>query len=215
MLLRRKQRHTCHPQPIIFAKTAWKWNFVQPSNKILNHCVLRSIKCDCLCSLSKMYKQFPSISFCNLGRQQNPETKTSIIRTDGWVRILKPVNDSELFYIFVWCQILHSETHSLDTFFQRSSCILIFAEYCMPQKRVISINTYTKIGLVRNDKLSYTGCGRIVFLIEKIISEYPRCTWGKHIYFALCFVKWSLSSSTRRYQSLPSFYQMLNNSQIF
>jgi len=75
------------------------------------------------------------------------------------------------------CQILHSETHSLDTFFERSSGILIFAEHWMPQKRVNSVNIYMKIGLGRNDKLSHIQCGRIVFLGGKIISEYPRCPW--------------------------------------
>lgn len=91
---------------------------------------------------------------------------------------MKPANDSKLFYIFTWGHILGSETHSLDTFLERSSCILIFAEHCMPQKRVNSVNTYMKIGLISNDKLSHTGCGRTVLLGVKIISEYPKCTWG-------------------------------------
>lgn len=113
--------------------------------------------------------------FATLEDNRIQKPKRLIIRTDGWVRSLKPVNDSKLFYIFIWCQILRSETQSLDTFFERSSSVLIFAEHC---KRVNTVNTYTKIELVRNDKLSHTGCGRIVLLGGKIISEYPRCTWG-------------------------------------
>lgn len=88
------------------------------------------------------------------------------------------------FTFFIRCQILHSEAHSLDTFFERFPCIPIFAERCLPQKTVNSVNTYTKIGLVRNYTLPHTGSGRIEFLGGRIISEYPRCT-----YFALTFVK--------------------------
>lgn len=127
---------------------------------------------------AKHINNFLQFLFATLEDNRIQKPKCLFIRTDGWVRSLKPVNDSKLFYSFIWCQILHSETHCLNTFLERSSCILICAEHCMPQNRVNSVNTYMKIGLVRNYKLSHTGRGRIAFLGGNIISEYPRRTWG-------------------------------------